>query len=72
MSDNYPTKSSISSQANTAAKNLDSHVRQKIGVSALADKDSISNLSRGYGTSRKFIYDQKEKVAFAVIIPPVS
>mgnify|MGYP000053016446 CR=1 FL=1 len=66
MSDNYPTKSSISSQANTAAKNLDSHVRQKIGVSALADKDSISNLSRGYGTSRKFIYDQKERVAFAV------
>ena len=66
MSDNHPTKSSISPQPNTEAKNLDPHSRQEIGVSALAGKYSISNLSRGYGTSRKFIYHQKEKAAFAV------
>ena len=40
--------------------------RQQIGVSALAGKAPISNLSRRHGTSRKFVYAQKAKVSAAL------
>ena len=66
MSDNHLTKTSISTKPNIAAKTLDLHVRQKIGVSAFAGKDSISSLSRDHRTSRKFIYSQKDKVSLVL------
>jgi hypothetical protein len=66
MSKNYSTESATSTQVNTAAKSLDQSIRQQIGVSVLADKGAISNLSRQYLTSRKFIYAQKNKALEAI------
>ena len=66
MSNDYSNKSSTSTQANIAAKSLGSSIRQKIGVSALAGKDSVSNLSRQHLTSRKFVYAQKNKASEAL------
>lgn len=63
MSNKHFIESSRSTQDNTSVQKIDSVTRQRIGISALAGKESISHLSRQYGTSRKFIYTQKEKVS---------
>ncbi len=66
MSDNHSARSATSSQSNFTAKQIDPATRQRIGVSALAGKEPISDLSRHHDTSRKFIYDQKHKVSSAL------
>jgi hypothetical protein len=66
MSHSHSTKSSISTQENVVAKQIDQATRQQIAVSALAKKGSISELSRHHDTSRKFIYAQKDKAASAL------
>ena len=50
----------------SAAKQLDAMKRQKIAISALASNENISQISRQYETSRKFIYAQKEKASDAL------
>jgi hypothetical protein len=64
MSNDHSIKSKISFKA--SAKQIDPETRQRIGVSALAGKEKIANLSRQHGTSRKFVYAQKEKVSAAL------
>ena len=66
MSNDHCTKSSTSNQSNSAAKNLAPDIRKKIGVSALAGSASITDLSREHRTSRKFVYNQKDKAASAL------
>jgi len=66
MPNSYFNLSSTSSTKNCEAKNLSLEVRQKIGVSALAGKESITQLSIEHLTSRKFIYAQKEKASEAI------
>ena len=56
---------SIDSHQSTA-KQLDPINRQKIAISALNPNKSISQISRQYETSRKFIYAQKEKASDAL------
>lgn len=56
---------SISSNRHTA-KQLDPIKRQKIAISALNPNKNISQISRQYETSRKFIYAQKEKASDAL------
>ena len=51
---------SIDSYQSTA-KQLDPINRQKIAISALNPNKNISEISRQYETSRKFIYAQKNK-----------
>ena len=41
-------------------------MRQEIGVSALAGKETVTNLSQQYETSRKFVYKQKDTAATAL------
>jgi len=64
MSNEHSTTSSISTQYH--AKQIDRVTRQQIGVSALAGKEKITNLSRQHGTSRKFVYEQKKKASAAI------
>ena len=52
--------------SNNAAKKINPTVRKKIWVSALAKKNSISDLSRQHETSRKFVYAQKDKASSAL------
>lgn len=66
MSNKHSTKSSTFTQPYIAAKQIDQATRQQIGVSALAGKAPISNLSRHHGTSRKFVYAQKAKASAAL------
>ncbi len=66
MSNNYSTKFSTSTQSYSVAKQIDPTTRQSIGVSVLAGKEKISNLSRDHGTSRKFVYAQKAKASAAL------
>ena len=56
---------SIDSHQSTA-KQLDPINRQKIAISELNPNKSISQISRQYETSRKFIYAQKEKASDAL------
>jgi hypothetical protein len=57
--------SSINSNPHTA-KQLDAIMRQKIAISALTPNENISQISRQYDTSRKFVYAQKEKASDAL------
>ncbi|KKK57689.1 hypothetical protein LCGC14_3051940 [marine sediment metagenome] len=66
MSNNHSTTSSTSIQQNATAKQIKQITRQRIGVSALADKESISSLSRQRDTSRKFVYAQKDIASSAL------
>lgn len=66
MSNNHYTKLSSSDQLKIGAKQIDPLTRKQIGVSALAGKEKISKLSENHGTSRKFIYAQKEKASKAL------
>jgi len=66
MSNNHSTTSSTSIQQNATAKQIKQITRQRIGVSALADKESISSLSRQHDTSRKFVYAQKDIASSAL------
>ena len=54
----------ISTQS--AAKQLNPIMRQKVAISALASNENISQISREYNTSRKFVYTQKEKASTAL------
>ena len=63
----------ITNQANptitptqSAAKKLNPIMRQKVAISALASNENISQISREYNTSRKFVYTQKEKASTAL------
>ena len=56
---------SIDSYQSTA-KQLDPINRQKIAISALNPNKNISEISRQYETSRKFIYAQKNKASDAL------
>ena len=62
---NNHSNSSINSSPYTA-KQLDQINRQKIAISALNPNKNISQISRQYETSRKFIYAQKEKASDAL------
>ncbi|MCB1112271.1 MAG: hypothetical protein KDK72_06415 [Chlamydiia bacterium] len=64
MSNDHYTKPSVSYKSN--AELIDQETRQRIGVSALAGKENITNLSRQHGASRKFVYAQKDKVSTAL------
>ena len=66
MSIDHHNKPSQSTQQDIAAKKIIPEIRQQIGVSALAGKDSISSLSRQHSTSRKFVYTQKDKASIAL------
>jgi len=66
MSNNHSIKSSTSTQPYISAKQIDQTTRQQIGISALAGREQISNLSRHHGTSRKFVYAQKTKASVAL------
>jgi hypothetical protein len=66
MPDNNSTKSPTSTQLNAAAKKIDPATRQEIAVSALAKKETVTDLSRQHSTSRKFIYKQKETASTAL------
>ncbi len=66
MPNDHYADSLISTQRNIAAKKLDPRTRQKIAIAALSGKDKISDISRQYSTSRKFVYTQKEKASTAV------
>ena len=59
------SNSSINLSPHTA-KQLDPINRQKIAISALSPDQNISQISRQYNTSRKFIYAQKEKASDAL------
>ena len=59
------SNSSINLSPHTA-KQLDPMNRQKIAISALSPDQNISQISRQYKTSRKFIYAQKEKASDAL------
>ena len=59
------SNSSINLSPHTA-KQLDPINRQKIAISALSPDQNISQISRQYKTSRKFIYAQKEKASDAL------
>ena len=59
------SNSSINLSPHTA-KQLDPINRQKIAISALSPDQNISQISRQYKTSRKFIYTQKEKASDAL------
>ena len=50
----------------SSAKQLNPISRQKIAISALSSDENISEISRQYETSRKFIYAQKEKASDAL------
>jgi hypothetical protein len=63
----------INNQANStitstqsAAKQLNPIMRQEVAISALASNENISQISREYNTSRKFVYAQKEKATDAL------
>jgi len=62
---NHHSNSSINSNPH-AAKQLDPIKRQKIAIAALNPNESISQISRQYEASRKFIYAQKEKASDAL------
>ena len=62
---NHHYNSSINSNPHTA-KQLDAIMRQKIAISALTPNENISQISRQYDTSRKFVYAQKEKASDAI------
>jgi hypothetical protein len=62
---NHHSHSSINSNQYTA-KQLDPIMRQKIAISALTSNENISQISRQYDTSRKFVYAQKEKASDAL------
>lgn len=66
MSNDHSIESYTSAQVNIPAHQINSATRQEIGISALAGKESISNLSHQHSTSRKFIYAQKDKVSCAI------
>lgn len=66
MSNNHSTKPSISIQQNAVAKQVNQVTRQRIALSALSGKESISSLARHHDTSRKFIYAQKDKASSAL------
>ena len=59
------SNSSINLSLHTA-KQLDPINRQKIAILALSPDQNISQISRQYNTSRKFIYAQKEKASDAL------
>ena len=54
------------SPIDSSAKQLTSKIRQKIAISALNTNENISQISRQYDTSRKFVYAQKEKATDAL------
>jgi hypothetical protein len=54
------------SPIDSSAKQLTSKIRQKIAISALNTNENISQVSRQYDTSRKFVYAQKEKATDAL------
>ena len=65
MSSDHSNKTTKSIQ-HVTAKQIDQATRQRIGISALAGKEPIASLSRHYGTSRNFIYAQKDRVSSAL------
>jgi hypothetical protein len=54
------------SPLDSSTKQLTSKIRQKIAISALNVNENISQISRRYDTSRKFVYAQKEKASDAL------
>lgn len=53
-------------QRNNSAKQLSDHERQKIALEALSQQESVTDLSRRYSVSRKFVYQQKDKASQAL------
>ena len=51
---------------NVNAKEISLNTRQQIAISALSGRERVSNISRNYGTSRKFVYHQKSKATKAL------
>lgn len=51
---------------NVNAKEISLDTRQQIAISVLSGKEKISNISRSYGISRKFVYHQKSKAIKAL------
>lgn len=66
MPNNHYTDLPTSSQSNSLAKNLGPATRQKISVSALSGKETVTKLAMQHKTSRKFIYKQKNTAVRAL------
>jgi len=62
MSTSINTLSSQSLKVSHAAHSLNSIKRQEIGIQAIGGYTPISHVADRYGVSRKFVYQQKEKV----------
>ena len=64
--DNIMLNNHSNSPVDSSAKQLAPKIRQKIAIYALSSNENISQISRQYDASRKFVYAQKEKASDAL------